>query len=259
VAINLTEYAKYSLCGVLTPQANTTVEPELWTLLPSGHSLVNARLVSSQPTIEKRLIDYTGKFEKTARRFANAPITCIAAACTGASYLIGPEREAKLVDEMQSYFRVPFLTAALTTVSALNAMGSKKIALLTPYPSSLNEYCIPYWESFGFEIIAMAGPELENTAFHPIYAMEETGVLAAYRDLSATDADVVLMLGTGMATLGSILKGLDDGLKPAVSCNLALAWAATQSKRLEQLDYKTFEAWRTGSHWRSRYLNLRGN
>ena len=112
---------------MLTPQANTTVEPELWTLLPSGHSLVNARLVSDQPTIEKRLIDYTGRFEKTARRFANAPITCIAAACTGASYLIGPERETKIVDEMQSYFRVPFLTAALSTVSALNAMGSKKL------------------------------------------------------------------------------------------------------------------------------------
>ena len=70
---------------------------------------------------------------------------------------------------------------------------------------------------------------MESTAFHPIYAMEESGVIACYRELSETDADTVLMLGTGMATLGAILIGLDEGLSSAISCNLALPWSAAQS------------------------------
>ncbi len=258
MALNRTEYAKNGLCGVLTPQANTTVEPELWALLPPDQSLITARLVSEKATIEERLIDYTHRFSETAKRFSNAPITCLAAACTGASYLIGAAHEAEIVKEMQVRFGVPFLTAALSTVSALRATNAKRIALLSPYPDSLNEYCLPYWESFDFEVVSLAGPKLENTAFHSIYAMEESGVVASYRELSETDADTVLMLGTGMATLGAILIGLDEGLKPAISCNLALAWSTAQSEQLEKLDHNTFETWGKATNWRGRYTVLRG-
>lgn len=252
------EYGQNGLWGVLTPQANTTVEPELWALLPQGQALINARLVSEQNTIEERLVDYTTRFAETADRFANAPVTCIAAACTGASYLIGAEREAEIVAEMQGRFGVPFLTAALATVAALRAMDAKRVALLTPYPDSLNRPCIPYWESFGLEVVAKAGPALEETAFHPIYAMAGSGVLTAYRQLSETDADAVLMLGTGMATLEPILKGLEEGLKPAVSCNLALAWAAAQTRSWDELDSASFEDWQKAVHWRHRYSALFG-
>ncbi|SHG67782.1 maleate cis-trans isomerase family protein [Marivita hallyeonensis] len=250
------EYGRAGLWGVLTPQANTTVEPELWALLPPGQSLINARLVSTRPTIEERLVDYTTRFEETAKRFANAPVTCIAAACTGASYLIGADREAEIVGEMQSRFGVPFLTAALATVAALRAMKAKRIALLTPYPETLNKPCIPYWESFGFDVVAKAGPALESAAFHPIYAMAGSGVFASYQELSDTEADAVLMLGTGMATLGPILEGLDKGLKPAVSCNLALAWAAAQQNSWDSLREDSFGDWRKAIHWRQRYQAL---
>jgi len=259
LAVMAVEYGQKGLCGVLTPQANTTVEAELWALLSQGHSLINARLVSNQTTIEKRLIDYTSRFAETIEHFANAPITCIAAACTGASYLIGAEREAEIVQDIQSRFGVPFITAALATVAALRAMKLTRIAVLTPYPESLNKHCVPYWEGFGFKVIAKAGPSLETTAFHPIYAMSEDGVLAAYRELSKTDADGVLMLGTGMATLWPLLAGLDEGLKPAVSCNLALAWAAVQAQPWNNLDYTNFEAWRNADHWRNRYNRLFGS
>ena len=85
----MNDYGKKGLIGVLTPQANTTVEPEFWTLLPTGWSLINARLTSCKNTIESRLIDYTKNFEQVAEEFGNAPLDLIASACTGASYLIG--------------------------------------------------------------------------------------------------------------------------------------------------------------------------
>ena len=252
VAVMTVEYGPNGLWGVLTPQANTTVEPEMWALLPPGQSLINARLVSDCGTIEDRLVDYTTRFGETAARFANVPVTCFAAACTGSSYLIGAAREAEIVDDMQTRFGVPFLTAALSSVAALRAIGAKRIALLTPYPETLNRPCLPYWESFGFEVVAKAGPALESAAFHPIYAMAGSGVLTSYRELCDSDADAVLMLGTGMATLGPILTGLDEGLKPAVSCNLALAWATAQARSWDNLDGKTFDSWRNAFHWRGR-------
>ncbi len=251
--MELTDYGAAGLLGVLTPQANTTVEPEFWALLPPGWSLINARLVSGKGTIEERLVDYTTQFGSTAARFANAPVNAIAAACTGASYLIGAEAEARIVDEVEAARGVPFVTAALASVAMLRAMGARRIALLTPYPESLNAHSTPYWEGHGFQVIAKTGPALESAKFHPIYAMAGEAVLASYRDLSGSGADAILMLGTGMATLAPILAGRAEGLAPALSCNLALAWAAVQARRWDALDDGGLQGWLDGDHWAPRF------
>lgn len=246
------EYGTRGLIGVLTPQANTTVEPEMWALAPPRMSLITARLTSGADSIEARLVEYTTKFAEVAARFANAPVTSIAAACTGASYLIGAEAEARIVDEIEQTRGAPFLTAALASVAALRHMGATRIALLSPYPESLNIASTAYWQGHGFTVVAKAGPSLETAAFHPIYAMTGGGVLQAYRDLSATRADAVLMLGTGMATLRPILAGRAEGLVPAISCNLALMWAAHQARRWDALEPAGMDGWLRGDHWAPR-------
>ena len=250
------EYGASGLMGVLTPQANTTVEPEFWALMPPGWSMLNARLTSGRATIPERLVDYTTKFGAVAAEFANAPVDVIAAACTGASYLIGVEDEARIVAEVEAARGVPFVTAALASVAALRVMGARRIALLSPYPDDLNRACTPYWEAHGFEVVAKAGPALEDARFHPIYAMQGAGVLAAYRQLSDSPVDAVLMLGTGMATLYPLLAGRDAGLMPAVSCNLALVWAAAQKRRWDALGDGDLTAWRQGAHWKARLRAL---
>ena len=135
----MNDYGKKGLIGVLTPQANTTVEPEFWTLLPTGWSLINTRLTSKKKTIESRLVDYTKNFGKTAEQFANAPANIIASACTGASYLIGQKAELEIKSEMENRYKVPFLTAALATVNALRDLDVKNISLLSPYPDTLTK------------------------------------------------------------------------------------------------------------------------
>jgi len=249
----LNDYGKAGLIGVLTPQANTTVEPELWALMPPGWSLLNARLTSDLATIEARLVDYTTKFAETAERFANAPIDAVAVACTGASYLIGAEAEDRIVGEMEDRFGCPCLTAAIASVAALKAMGAKRIGLLSPYPDSLNARSTAYWQARGFEVVEKQGPELEADAFHPIYAMPGAGVLRAYERLSQANIDAILMLGTGMATLGPILAGADRGLSPAVSCNAALAWACCRAVDAAHAD---ISHWTTAPHWRDRATTL---
>lgn len=89
-----TAYARTALLGVLTPQANTTAEPELSILLPPGFGLIAARLTSGCPGMEDRLTDYFHRIGPTAAQFANAPVAAIGFACTGASYLVGAGAEA---------------------------------------------------------------------------------------------------------------------------------------------------------------------
>ena len=159
------EYAPLGLIGVFTPQANTTVEPEMQVLLPPGFAAINARLTSPKATIEGRLIDYYDTLENSLAQFANAPIKAVAVGCTGASYLVGREREAELVDRWSRAAGVPAITTGLAVVDALNALGARKIGFVSCYPPALTLASSGYWASHGFEIgeIAVQGVG----TFHP--------------------------------------------------------------------------------------------
>ena len=91
------EYAPHGLIGVLTPQANTTVEPEFWVMLPPGVAMINARMMSDRDTLEGRLLDYFEQLDTAVRQFHNAPIGAIALGTTGASYVAGIPREREAV------------------------------------------------------------------------------------------------------------------------------------------------------------------
>lgn len=251
---NSLSYGRHGLVGVLTPQANTTVEPELWCLLPSGWSMLNARLSSAGDTIEARLLDYTENFSATARGFANAPIDAIAFACTGASYLMGAGDENRLLDKWQDTHQIPCVTAARATMKCLRQLGASSIALLSPYPESLRSVSIRYWKSCGFDVVACAGPTLDSDSFHPIYTMDNDSIYASYQRLSESGADVVVMLGTGMPSLRALCKGYEQGLQQAISCNLALAWDTVNSVSGDQ----SLAAWLAGCHWREKLKLLVG-
>jgi maleate isomerase len=68
------EYAPRGLVGMLTPQANTTVEPEFNLLWPPGVAMINARLMSDKPSMSERLVDYFDNYGASLRQFANAPV-----------------------------------------------------------------------------------------------------------------------------------------------------------------------------------------
>ena len=113
------QYAPKGLIGLLTPQANTTAEIEFAALMPRGIEPLVARMTSARPTLESRLIEYFEGLDDTIVQFANAPIGAIAAACTGSSYLIGPEREDQLLNGLSTRFGRPVTSAGRSVVPVL--------------------------------------------------------------------------------------------------------------------------------------------
>jgi maleate isomerase len=217
------EYASRGLLGVLTPQANTTVEPELASLLPPGIASVNARMTSDKPTIVARLLDYLASLDAWSAAFANAPLGALAFACTGASYYAGASEEDAAVRRITAARGVPFVTAASAVRDAFDALGARRIGLVSPYPGDLTDAAVSYWESRGFLVGRVLSSPPQGGTFHPIYAMTGEGAHRALRALDPSGLDAIAMLGTGMPTLLPILRTPFHAGVPVISCMLALA------------------------------------
>lgn len=253
------EYAPRGLIGVLTPQANTTVEPEMAILTPPGYAWINARLMSDKPSIEARLVDYYATLPGQLRQFANAPIGCAVVATSGMSYLAGIDAEDRILADASAKAGIPVLTSAIASVHALRALGARRIGLVSPYPESLNVASRDYWSARGFTVAAEAGAFVDSGAFHPIYSLAGGQALAALDHLAgASDLDAVLMLGTGMPTLDAIRQRPRLGRAPVLSCMLATGWRCIAALDKAEMTRDSVLDWIDRPRWAARWLRGRG-
>lgn len=247
------EYAPRGLLGVLTPQANTTVEPELMALLPPGTAMLNARMTSDKPTIVARLLDYLASLDAWCTQFANAPIGAIAFACTGASYYAGVAEEDAAVARITAARGVPFVTAGHAVRDAFRVLGARRIGLVSPYPDDLTQAAIGYWTALGFEVARVSSSPLQGGVFHPIYAMSGEGAHATLMALDPAGLDAIAMLGTGMPTLGPIARTPFHGGVPVVSCMLALGWRSLCALDRAEPSAGNLLGWVRGEGWAARH------
>jgi maleate isomerase len=254
------EYSPRGLVGLLTPQANTTVEAEVQTLLPTGMGLVNGRLVSHQPELEDRLQDYFANLDDHIAQFGDAPLSVIGLAVTGASYFMGLEKEAALLQKMSLSYGVPVISAGLAVRQALKVLNAKRIVLVSPYPHSLLLHSKAYWTSDGFEVLEVAQvvkptDEASNPHInHPVYSLGSEAVIQSLKTLSGTEADVVVLLGTGLPTLRCLLAAPQMLNKPVLSCNLALTWCCANAINPAQDAKQSLLSWIEGAQWKQRFL-----
>lgn len=246
------EYAPRGLVGMLTPQANTTAEPEFNILWPRGVAMINGRLMSDKDTLDARLVDYFEGYDQALKQFANAPIDVAAAACTGASYLAGRDREATVISGISARHGRPFITAAMAIVDALRTLDAHRIGLVSPYSDDLTRASITYWQSHDFEIAELVSAATRTDTFHPIYSLDSSAALAALRTLRDKPLDAIVMLGTGMPTLRAIAETTGWSGAPTMSSNLCLAWRAVEAIERRSPDASTLASWLNGEGWAER-------
>jgi maleate isomerase len=246
------EYAPKGIVGVLTPQANTTVEPEYAILTPPGYAFLNARLLSPHKTIEERLVDYFANVQNYAREFANAPIGTLCVATTGMSYLVGKEAEDKKLAEMSAALGIPVMTAATSVCLALDALKAKRIALISPYEGNLDAAATPYWESRGYKVVEKVSAAQPGDNFHPIYSLPSGAAQEALDKIKDPSLDAIVMLGTGMPTFGPIARTPFLGKTPVLSCMFALIWANIVALDKREPTGEDLHKWLNGRWWRDR-------
>jgi len=249
-------YGSKGLLGVLTPQANTTVEPEFWAMLPQGFGLLNARMCSTKPSIEARLLDYFEHLDEHAAQFGNAPIQALSIACTGSSYLATREGEQRAIERLSAHLHLPVTTSGLAMVEAFKSLGATRIALISPYPASLTQRSVQYWQEHGLvvEHVHSVFDESNAQSFHPIYSLSGEQASLPLERLFQSGVDAIAMLGTGMPTLAALTQANRvQNRIPVISCMLATAW---WSCKLINPSTHDMLSWVRSPHWSNRLDGL---
>ena len=219
------EYCARALLAVAVPQANPIVEPEFSALVPAGVGVIATRLQGSRTDSGNRLVQYLDNLGTSIEAFDTARPDALGFACTGTSYLIGPDEERRRADEYTKRFGYPVITAAHAIRDACAFLGVSRVALLAPYPAFLVDASLEYWRQCGLDIVSFARKEMDASDTRAVYKIRAPMVLEAAAALDTSKAEAILLSGTGMPTL-RVMSALSRKTgKPVLSSNLCLVWS----------------------------------
>ena len=233
MAVRSTEYGARGMLGIGTPQANPTVEQEMRRLCPRDVSMVNVRLFSPAQQSRQRLEDYLINLGDTLRRFDALHLDAFGFACTGSSYLPLAEPEDTLISRLEDQVGCPIITAAMAIEQALQHLEAKRILIVAPYPEWLSDLSVRFWKGRGFDVVNLARVALPSSDLRTIYGLTSAAALSVLREQRYSEADAVLLSGTGMPTLNAIRVATNELGVTVLSSNLCLLWALLQVLGIE--------------------------
>jgi len=207
--------------GLIVPSSNTTMECELWSVLPEGVSLHTARM----PLVEVNTDALDSMEEhstKAAGDLMDAEVDCLLFGCTSGSLIKGAGYNEAMSRGMEARFGVPFITTSTAITDALDSMKAKNISVITPYIEEVNEKEKRFLEECGFSVLSMEGMGIERNTSIGRITPEEVYRFASERAVG----DCLFISCTNLRTFG-IIDALEEDLGiPVVTSNQASLWLA---------------------------------
>lgn len=230
--------------GQIVPSSNTTMETEVPSLLRGHETVSGSRFTfhSSRMRMKKVTKEELAAMDRDSDRCAlelsDAHVDVMGYACLVAIMSMGKgyhrTSEARLHGRtVENGAPAPVVTSAGALVQGLEALGAKRIAIITPYMKPLTQLVIDYIEAEGVEVLDSISLEIEDNlevgARDPLALVE----IAARLNVANADA-VVLSACVQMPSLAAI---------PIVEARLGVPVTSssicTSFRMLEELDLET--------------------
>ncbi|HTD89753.1 MAG TPA: hypothetical protein VK663_03760 [Burkholderiales bacterium] len=202
--------------GLMVPINNTTMERELLAWLPGGSTCATQRIPRGKGLLTpETLPEYVAQALMLAKAFDDPAVDVVAYGCTAAGFISGPAGDAALQSDLAGITKKNVVTTARSMVLALQEIGVKNIALVTPYLDTVNTQLKAFLADGGIAVKRFNSFYAQNT--------DELGRIDAYqvaklaRETMGDDCEA-LFIGCSQLPTREILGDLEREFgRPAFS------------------------------------------
>jgi len=208
--------------GLIVPANDTVIEPEVQTFLPrDGVALYASRIPMSKPFGVAALKAMEQHIPAVAERILpDDELDVMGFGCTSGSMVIGPDRVAAGVHAAKP--DLPVTNPVSASLKGLEALGIRRIALLTPYVDEVNAAVEEFVSGQGFDI-AVKG-SFKQAGDPQITRVPPEAIFEAGCELGKADVDGLFISCTALRC-SSVIARIEEAIgKPVVTSNQALAW-----------------------------------
>jgi maleate isomerase len=151
--------------GLIVPSSNTTMETELpemfarrMQVIPEERFTFHSSRMRMQEVTAEALLQMDRDSNRCAVELADAEVDAMAYACLVAIMSQGPGTHQAAEERLAGVARqegcdVPVISSAGALIRALNAMGAKRISIVTPYVPALTQTVVDYIQDSGIEVL----------------------------------------------------------------------------------------------------------
>jgi maleate cis-trans isomerase len=204
--------------GLIIPSVNTFSEPQFNRFAPSGLGIHVARARVAGPW-KRPLPEMAGEIATSAQLLADCAPDLIVFHCTDTSMSQGPQGEGKILDIVRDATGIEAVATSRLVLEALQALGLKRVALLTPYKS--NKSIIDYLNAAGVAVVRDVALKLEPLDFGTV-TPAQWAALAQEND--GPDVDGFFLSCTNTTQIDAIADIERRLGKPVVNSNQAVLW-----------------------------------
>lgn len=209
--------------GLIIPSSNRMVEQEMVHAFPEGVQphITRLRMTGPNRMGHDQLIP---RVQEATRALADAKCDIVAFHCTANSMEEGPGGEARILAAVEGAGARHATTTATAIRRALDALGARKIVLVTPYSQAVTDHEAEFLNEAGYDVIYAKGYELAGSDAYCATPPE------VWRDrvIAATNPDAdVYFLSCANISVFSIIEDLEGRLgRPVITSNQSVVWDA---------------------------------
>lgn len=187
------------LIGVLTPSSNTVLEP-LTSAILADLPGASAHFSRFRVTTISAAEESTAQFDLSAQLaaadlLADAEVASIVWSGTSASWL-GFERDAEMCRQITARTGIPAHSAVLATNHIFQDLGVRKIGLVTPYVTEIQDQIVANYADHGIPCVAERHcGRSHNFSFSEVTEAEIEDML---REVAAAKPDAISVMCTNM-------------------------------------------------------------
>jgi maleate isomerase len=219
------------MVGLIVPSNNNVVLPEFYAALPEGVTAYETRMRVAGDLTFEAVRKMTEDAEAAAELLHQTGVDLICYCCMASTIIKGLEWEQALLARFADKAPIGVVSANSALIDALTTIRARRLALVTPYPESLNALLPEFFAAVGFEVKTIAGPQIQDVSAVRKFSPDRLHQMA--RELMLDGVDAVCLLATDMETFAIIDRLEHDLGLPVLTSNQALLWSTLRAFGIE--------------------------